>query len=283
MKSKCYVALFTPFNLKNEIDYPALTQMIEKLLNQKCSGFIVSGTTGESCTLTENEKLDLLEFVIQKTNHQAEIYFGIGSNNTCESMRLLKLSENLDFDGYLIVTPYYNKPSQYGLYEHYATLAVETKKHIMLYNVPSRTGVSLTADTVVRLATDFPNIIALKQASSDFEMVRHILAQLPSFIVYSGNDDLLFEGLMIGMQGVVSVLGHLILPEINQLLEGFEQHRDVSEWDELCKRMSSIVFLESNPICLKYVLSKEGACENVLRLPLTGVSEENQKLIDALL
>lgn len=283
MNYKCYVALFTPFTLKNDIDYLALENMIERLIAQKCSGFIVSGTTGESCTLSEQEKLDLLEFVIQKCKHQVEIYFGIGSSNTCESMRLLKLSETMDFDGYLIVTPYYNQPSQLGLYEHYATLAEETKKNIILYNVPTRTGVSLTADTVIRLATDFPNIIALKQASSDFQMVRQILVRIPHFLVYSGNDDLLLEGLNIGMKGIVSVVAHLICPEMIMLLEGYEKHEDISDYDELCKRISSLVFLESNPICLKYLLSKEGSCENVLRLPLTSASEENQMLIDALL
>lgn len=283
MNYKCYVALFTPFTLKNDIDYHALEKMIERLLNQKCSGFIVCGTTGESSTLTENEKIDLLDFVIQKVNHRAEIYFGIGSNNTCVSMRLLKLSEMMDFEGYLIVTPYYNKPSQYGLYEHYATLAGETKKKIMIYNVPSRTGVAISANTVIKLAHNFENIVALKQASSDFEMVRYILNELPDFLIYSGNDDLILEGLNIGMKGVVSVIGHLMLPEMIQLLECYERHEDVSALDELCKRMSSIVFLESNPICLKYLLSKEKSCENVLRLPMSVVSEENRILIDALL
>ena len=186
---KLYVALITPFTIMNDIDYPALDKIILRLLDENVEGFIVCGTTGESPTCSENEKIALLEHVIHLCERRCEIYFGIGSSNTCDSMRLLKLSEDMDFDGYLIVTPYYNQPTQFGLYEHFSTLATETKKKIILYNVPSRCGVSLSAATVIKLANDYKNIVALKQASKDLEMVKEILNTTTDFEVLSGNDE----------------------------------------------------------------------------------------------
>lgn len=233
---KCYVALITPFTMLNEIDYEALDGLIERLINEKVNGFIICGTTGESSTLSESEKISILEHAITIVNKRCEIYFGIGSSSTCDSMRLLKLTEDLEFDGYLIVTPYYNQPTQYGLYEHFSTLATETSKNIILYNVPSRCGVSLSAQTVIKLAIGYPNIIALKQASHDLEMIKEILSVVKDFHVYSGCDDYLLEGLSCGMDGVISVIAHILAPKMIHFLNEYEKGNDVSELDLFFKK-----------------------------------------------
>ena len=277
---KLYVALITPFTIMNDIDYPALDKIILRLLDENVEGFIVCGTTGESPTCSENEKIALLEHVIHLCERRCEIYFGIGSSNTCDSMRLLKLSEDMDFDGYLIVTPYYNQPTQFGLYEHFSTLATETKKKIILYNVPSRCGVSLSSATVIKLANDYKNIVALKQASKDLEMVKEILNATTDFEVLSGNDDYLLEGMMSGMSGVVSVIAHFTATKMMEFFKGIEEGRDVSELDIFFKKLAHLCFLESNPICIKYLLSQQNECENVLRLPMTAISYEAKTKID---
>ena len=277
---KLYVALITPFTIMNDIDYPALDKIILRLLDENVEGFIVCGTTGESPTCSENEKIALLEHVIHLCERRCEIYFGIGSSNTCDSMRLLKLSEDMDFDGYLIVTPYYNQPTQFGLYEHFSTLATETKKKIILYNVPSRCGVSLSAATVIKLANDYKNIVALKQASKDLEMVKEILNATTDFEVLSGNDDYLLEGMMSGMSGVVSVIAHFTATKMMEFFKGIEEGRDISELDIFFKKLAHLCFLESNPICIKYLLSQQNECENVLRLPMTAISYEAKTKID---
>ena len=277
---KLYVALITPFTLLNKIDYVSLDKIIKRLIDEGVEGFVISGTTGESSTMNDNEKIELLKHVIDVVNHRCEIYFGIGSNNTCDSMRLLKMSEDLDFEGYLIVTPYYNQPTQYGLYEHFSTLACETKKNIILYNVPSRTGVALTANTVIKLANGYPNIIALKQASKDLEMVKEILLKTKDFVILSGNDDYLLEGMQAGMDGVISVIGHLVAPKLKAFFENYEKKKDVSQYDIFFKKIAHLCFLESNPICIKYLLEEKKECTNVLRLPLTAISYESKCMID---
>lgn len=277
---KLYVALITPFTLLNEIDYIALDKILNRLICEQVEGFVVMGTTGESCTCSDNEKIEYLKHIIEYVNHRCEIYFGIGSNNTCDSMRLLKMSEDLDFEGYLIVTPYYNQPTQYGLYEHFSTLACETKKNIILYNVPSRTGVSLTANTVIKLAIGYPNIIALKQASKDLEMVKEILLKTKNFTILSGNDDYLLEGMNAGMEGVVSVIGHLVTPKLKEFFDAYDLKKDVTKYDQLFKKIAHLCFLESNPICIKYLLEENKECLNVLRLPLTAISYESKCMID---
>lgn len=277
---KCYVALITPFTIMNEIDFNALDMIIERLITEGADGLIVGGTTGEASTMICDEKIQLLKYVLAFVQKRCEIYFGIGSSSTSESMNLLKLSDELDFDGYLIVTPYYNQPTQYGLYEHFATLASATQKKIMLYNVPSRTSISLTASTVIKLANGYSNITSLKQASHDLEMVKEILNHTTNFQVFSGNDDYLLEGLIVGMSGVVSVIAHFILPQMKQFFIDFEAKKDVSESDAFFKKMAHVCFLESNPICIKYLLSERRECLNVLRLPMTAISYSTKELVD---
>lgn len=282
MPKKLYLALVTPFTQTNDIDVEALKQLTLQAMKEGVEGFVVCGTTAESPTLTENEKLLCLETVLSVVENQA-VYFGIGSNNTCESMRLLKLSEDLNFEGYLIVTPYYNLPTQYGLYEHFATLASETKKKIILYNVPKRCTIALQANTILKLIHDFPNVTALKQASNDFETVKTIHKSYPDFEVFCGDDGLILEGLVAGECGVISVLAHLYAPMIKDLLSSYSAGYDVNCQMSQLKDIASILFMESNPICIKYALSKQGRCLNILRLPMCSVSEQTKEAVDQLI
>lgn len=278
--SKLYVALITPFNENNQIDYGQLRVIIDKLIDENVDGLMICGTTGEASTLSENEKLDLLEFAIDYVAKRCEIWFGCGSNSTCDALRGIKLSEMMDFDGYLIVTPYYNMPSQYGLYEHFALLASNSFKPILLYNVPKRCGVSLKAETIIALAHDYPNIVGLKQADHDLDLVKEVLSKTQNFTVYSGEDGYLLEGLMSGMQGVISVIGHIYAKEIKQFLCDFEQGNDCVNQDLFFKMVSKLLFLESNPTCIKYVYEKMGLCRNQFRLPLTPIQEESERQLD---
>lgn len=279
MHYKSYIALITPFTHHNEVDYEALHKLVIRLLDENVDGLIVNGTTAESPTLTENEKLEILERVLEWSENRCEIYFGVGSNNTCESMKYVKKTEEMDFTGYLIVTPYYNLPSQYGMYEHYATLAAETKKQIMLYNVPKRCGVSLEAKTIIKLAKEFPNITSLKQASHDMECVREVLSQTENFDIYCGEDNYILESLNSHMSGVVSVLGHLYQKQLRELLDGYEKGIDVSSIDLQFKRLSEFIFLESSPAGIKEALSYYQQCLSLVRLPLTDMTDEHIEMI----
>lgn len=279
MKLKSYIALITPFTAHNEVDYEALRLIVEKLILEGVDGFIVNGTTAESPTLTENEKLTILEKVIEWNQNRVEIYFGIGSNNTCECMNYIKKTENMDFKGYLVVTPYYNLPSQYGMYEHYATLASETKKEIMLYNVPKRCGVSLEAETIIKLAHDYKNITGLKQASKDMQCVDEVLANTSDFEIYCGDDNYLLESLTHRMNGIISVIGHVYLKQINECLRKYEKGEDITLLDSLLKRLSSFIFLETSPIGIKALLSLQDQCKPLVRLPLSGISDENYEIL----
>ena len=278
--NKLYVAMITPFNEDNNVDYKSCKVIVDKLISDGIDGIIVCGTTGESSTLVESEKIELLKFVIKEVNHRCEIYFGCGSNSTAKTLHTMKLSDRYNFDGYLIVTPYYNLPTQYGLYEHFALLASYTDKPIILYNVPKRCGVSLKADTVIELAHNFRNIIALKQADHDLDMVKMILEHTENFSVYSGEDGYLLEGLNSGMKGIISVIAHIYTKELKKFLDDYEKGRDVSQQDAFFKMVSRLLFLETNPSCIKYVYAKMGLCLNQLRLPMTSLRLESEKQLD---
>lgn len=278
--SKLYVAMITPFNELNEIDYEKLPIIIDKLIDEGVDGLMICGTTGESCTLLANEKLELLTFTISYVDSRCEIWYGCGSNATSEVLNAIQSSKELNFDGYLIVTPYYNLPSQYGLYEHFALLASHSTKPILLYNVPKRCGTSLKSETIHALARDYPNIVGLKQADHDLQLVKDILAKNENFVIYSGEDAYLLEGMQSGMSGVISVIGHLYAKEMKQFLLDFDSGKDCQNQDLFFKMVSKLLFLESNPTCVKYVYEKLGLCRNQFRLPLTPIQKESERQLD---
>lgn len=272
------VALITPFTKTGDVDYIALKKIIGRLMYEGVDGFIVCGTTAETPTLSIEERFSILSFVEQQTKHQVTIWFGCGSNDTQTTIQLCKEAQKHDIDGVLLVTPYYNRPSQEGIYQHFYTIAHSIQTNIMLYNIPSRCCVELQPSTIHRLIDSCENIKALKQASRDMECVRIVKEQHPEFLIYSGEDGFLDEGLDAGMNGMISVMGHCNLPLIKTFLLGDRINNRIRK--QLNKE-ATLVFMEPSPSCIKYLLSKKGDCLNYLRLPMTCISERTKEILDA--
>lgn len=273
---KVYVALITPFLDDGFIDYTGLDLIMNDLINGGVHGFIVNGTTAESPTLSEDEKFSLLQHVITFARGRVEIYFGCGTNNTIETLRMCKKACNYAIDGLLLVTPYYNKPSQMGLYQHYKTIASNVSLPIMLYQVESRTNCVFSVATLQRLVYECPNIFALKYASKDMKMAKQIRKQLPLLKLFCGDDMMLDECEKIGMDGVVSVIAHIALKEVLAYYQ--KQDHQLSFY---FKRLSYLLFLESSPAGIKYVLAKRYPISEKLRLPLVSYDDTHKKLVDA--
>lgn len=271
-------ALITPFKTNGKIDYSALGNLIREQLEEGIQGFIVCGTTAETPTLKEHEKFDILSYVIEQVNDRVPIWFGCGTNNTKETLRLVKKASYYDISGLLLVTPYYNKPSQNGLYMHFQTIAHSTDMNIMLYQVPGRCGVHFEERTLVRLFKECPNITALKHASDDYELIAHLHQQFPHIQLYSGEDKTFMKGIDQGLSGLVSVMSNFRLSAIRAYLcQPDAAHAAYLE------QLSALTFLESSPAAIKYMLAKEGKCQNILRLPLVPLSHGAAKQIDAFL
>lgn len=273
---KVYVALITPFTANNEIDYAGLDLIMKDLLDGGVHGFIVNGTTGESPTLSEEEKFALLEHIIHFCKGRVELYFGCGNNNTLDTLRICKKASNYAIDGLLLVTPYYNRPSQEGLYQHFAVIANNVTLPIMLYQVESRCNCIFSVETLQRLTHDCPNIAALKYASKNMQIAKQIRKEIPLLRLYCGDDAMLNECDMLGMDGIVSVIAHIALKDMLT----FYQKQD-HQLDFYFKRLAYLLFLESNPAGIKYVLSKRYPISDRLRLPLVPYTSQNKKMVDA--
>lgn len=276
--AKVMVALITPFTKENEIDYDALTKIVKRLMKEGCDGFIVCGTTAETPTLKEGERYAVLQHVISVVQGDCEVWFGCGRNCTRDTIRLIRKAQKYDIDGVLVVTPYYNKPSQRGLYEHYHAIAKSIPQPIMLYNVPSRCGVELEYETIRRLVHEHKNIIGLKQASKDLETVRRLKKEFPQFQIYSGEDGYFDEGIDAGMDGLISVMGHFNLEKIKTFLE---EGRVNNVLKKTLVQEAALSFCDASPAPIKYILSRNQECENILRLPLCPISREKEMLISA--
>ncbi len=278
-----YTALITPFDQYQNIDYPATEKLITQLENEGQDGLVVLGTTGESSCLTLSEKLHFIHFVLSKVQSM-KVIVGVGSNCTQQVIdMILQLNDDERIDGYLVVAPYYNKPTQEGLYQHFMAIDRVSQKAIYLYNVPKRCGVSIQYETILRLIQDSQHIIGLKQASDDLEMIRKLKKQAPTFKIYSGEDGLLLEGLEAGIDGIISVLSHLYGPLIKSVCLKYEQGQMVVQEDQDLKRFQKLFFKEASPAPMKYALSKRSLCQNVLRLPLVSISHDLEKEIDEII
>lgn len=276
--AKVMVALITPFTNDDNIDYAALKTIIGRLMGEGVDGFIICGTTAETPTLTEEERFALLAFVVQETRHQVELWFGCGRNCTKDTIALCKKAQEYDIDGVLLAAPYYNRPSQAGIYQHFLTISRAVKINIMLYNIPSRCAVEIQTDTILHLLEDTSNIVALKQASRDTDCVQRIKAQYPDFLIYSGEDGFLDESLDAGMDGLISVMGHYNLVCIKAFLAG---NRMDNALRKRLNKEASLMFIEPSPSCIKYMLYRKGECENLLRLPMCPISKETESDLDA--
>lgn len=265
------VALVTPFNEDESVNYDALTGLIEYQIKNGTDYLVVCGTTAETPTLTDQEKEAIRKFVIQINQQRLPIVYGIGGNNTKQVVDTIQQTDLQGVDAILSVTPYYNKPSQEGLYRHYAAIAEASPLPIILYNVPGRTGVNMTAETTLRLANDFPNIMATKEASGNFSQIDDIIKNKPAdFMVISGDDGITFPLITLGAVGVISVIGNAFPKEFSRMvrlaLQGdYEKARIIHHrFTELIE----LLFVEGNPAGVKSMLAVMGMIENVLRLPL---------------
>ncbi|MBI4289108.1 MAG: 4-hydroxy-tetrahydrodipicolinate synthase [Chloroflexi bacterium] len=278
-------AMVTPFDAGGKVDYTQAKKLALALIHSGSHGLVVSGTTGESPTLTLQEKVRLWAEVKDAVGNQGTVIAGTGNYSTAESLELTQEAERVGVDACLLVVPYYNKPTQEGLYQHFKAIASGTHLPCILYNVPTRTVTELSADTVVRLS-QIDNIIAVKEASGKLEpIVRVIDGARNGFLVYSGNDSDTLPILSIGGYGVISVASHLVGVQIREMIETYLRGR-VQEAAAIHRRLLPLVnalFVEANPIPLKYALNRVGFAVGKPRLPLTELSDRCAAVMDAVL
>lgn len=279
-------AMVTPFNKNHQVDHKRAAELAARLVERGSDGLVVAGTTGESATLTTEEKLKLFETVVDAVGDRATVIAGCGSNATEASIALTRQAVSTGVHGILLVVPYYNKPPQEGLYQHFAAVAGATKLPVVLYNVPSRTGANLLPATVLRLAREVPNIVAVKEASGSLDQAAQILAGKPKeFHLYSGDDDLTLPLLALGASGVVSVAAHLVGPDMQRMIEAYLAG-NVKLAAEIHLRLHPLfkgLFITTNPIPVKWALRYVGFDVGGVRLPLCEPSPEEQKAIKDLL
>ncbi|WP_448910815.1 4-hydroxy-tetrahydrodipicolinate synthase [Holdemania massiliensis] len=275
----CMTALITPMKETGQIDKLALRNLVEKLIAEGCDGFVVCGTTAEASALSLEEKKQVLHCVIEQSDQRVCVWMGCGSNNTAETLNMIRWANTEPIDGIMLVCPYYVRPSQQGLYAHFAACARISEKPVMLYNVPKRTGVALSAQTVLQLAQDFPNIRALKQACHDMEMVRAILTGNDQVQILSGEDGYFLEGLREGISGIVSVAGHCVMPMIVKIWEDYQYGVENTELDQFLKQVSNQIFQVSSPSDIKAMLALQGWCEDTVRLPLVPLSPQEKQAL----
>lgn len=265
------VALITPFKEDDSIDFDALARLLEYQIQNGTDYLVVLGTTGETPSLTEEEKRLIQRFVVERTRGRIPLVLGIGSNNTRNVIEHLYSDDLSGYDAILSVVPYYNKPSQEGIYQHYAAIAQASPLPIILYNVPGRTGVNMTAETTLRLARDFNNIIAIKEASGNISQMDDIIKNKPhDFMVISGDDGVTFPLITLGAVGVISVIGNAFPKEFSRMVrlalngnynQALTIHHRFTE-------LFSLLFVDGNPAGVKCLLNLMGMIENKLRLPL---------------
>ncbi|MBK6752266.1 MAG: 4-hydroxy-tetrahydrodipicolinate synthase [Flavobacteriales bacterium] len=276
------VALVTPFLEKGNIDYAGLERLLEHQIAGEVDYVVLMGTTGESVTLSAEEKKQLLAAVIELLRHRLPLVLGVGGNHTAEVVRQLEEYDLSDVDGILSVSPYYNKPTQEGIYQHYKALAQASLRPIILYNVPGRTSSNMLAETTLRLARDFKNIVGVKEASGNLDQIATILKHRPKdFLVISGDDALTLPILALGGDGVISVVGNALPQEFSTLVHAAMTGDLVAARAEHFKLLEfmSYIFTEGNPAGIKEALKTLGICGSTLRLPLVNVSEATAKKI----
>ena len=278
-------AMVTPFNEEGEVDYEQAKRLALALINSGSEGLVVAGTTGESPTLVRAEKLRLFSEAKSAVGERGTIIAGTGSNSTAEALEITKEAERVGVDACLLVVPYYNKPTQEGLYQHFKTIAQGTSLPCILYNVPSRTVVSLSADTTIKLS-QIDNIIGVKEASGNLDQIAKIISNTrDDFRVYSGNDGDTFPIMVLGGYGVISVASHLVGNQLKEMIDSIT-NGEIDKASSIHHRLLPLInalFILSNPIPLKYALNYIGFNVGKPRLPLTEPDEKSATLIkDAL-
>ena len=277
-------ALVTPMDENRNIDYEALEKLAAHLADNGSDSILVCGTTGESPTLSFSEELEILSSVKRAVNGKAKVIFGAGSNCTETAIRSTKNACKEGVDGILSVVPYYNKPSQAGMYEHFSAIAKASDAPIILYNIPSRTGVNMLPETVAKLANDFSNIVALKQSSPDMDAISELKLLCPKdFVIYSGDDSLTLPMVSIGVDGVISVASHLFGKEIKSMIRNFKT-ADIVAAKNMHMALFPIfkkLFFAPNPVPVKALLANNGLIKEYVRRPLVELTtEQKQELIN---
>ena len=283
------VALITPFKEDESVDYEALARLVDYQLQNGTDYLVVLGTTAETPTLTEEEKKDIINLVVTKVNGRIPIVLGVGGNCTRSVVEKLK-NDNFDgIDAILSVVPYYNKPSQEGIYQHYKAIAEATTLPIVLYNVPGRTGVNMTAETTLRIAREFKNVIAVKEASGNITQMDDIIKNKPAnFDVISGDDGITFPLITLGAVGIISVIGNAFPREFSRMvrlaLRG--DYANALTIHHKFAELFKLLFVDGNPAGVKAMLNVMGMIENKLRLPLVPTRittfEAMRKILDEL-
>jgi len=278
------VAIVTPFVKEGNVDYSSLEKIIRHIIDGGCDYIVSLGTTGESVTLSKEEKKEVLSFTRKTVAGKCGLVAGIGGNNTAELLKQLVEFDADGFDAILSVSPYYNKPSQEGIYKHYMQLAEVSPLPVIIYNVPGRTSSNITAETTLRLAKANEKFAGVKEASGNLQQMMHIVRDKPKdFLVISGDDPLTLPGISFGMQGVISVVANAYPAEVsamvNAALKGnFDKAGDLHL---RLLEITELMFAEGNPAGVKSVLHQFGFCENVVRLPLTEASHALSEKIKA--
>jgi len=278
----CGTALVTPFSKNSEVDYVAFRKLVRRQIADGIHFLVPLGTTGETPCLEDKEKLQLVEITVEESGGRIPVVVGVGSNNTKHVMHNIHFFSKMNVDGFLVVTPYYNKPTQQGMVNHFTTVAGSTDKPIIMYNVPARTSVNMTAETALKLA-EVKNIIATKEASSNYAQISEIIRNAPKgFSVLSGNDDETLSLVSTGAKGLISVASNIapkLMSEfLNKLLNG-----EMDEAKELHHKLTPLFkscFVESNPIPVKAGMHKMGLLENVLRAPLYASTDATLKTME---
>jgi 4-hydroxy-tetrahydrodipicolinate synthase len=273
------VALVTPFKNDFTVDVDALTKLVNFNIENGTNYLVINGTTGESATITKEEKELIIDVIVKANNKKLPLVLGIGGNNTLEVVKELKTRDLSQFDGILSVAPYYSKPTQEGFYQHYKAIAEATEKPIILYNVPGRTARNMEPSTTLRLAKDFKNIVAVKEAGNNQQQYYLLLKDKPAdFLIISGDDDLALGVTLAGGSGVISVIGQAFPKEFSDMIQLGLQGKNKQAYEIHYKLMDiiNLIFEENNPAGIKEVLSQLGICSNTVRLPLVSATENLQ-------
>ena len=280
-------AMVTPFNADGSINYEAGADFADWLLANGSDGLVVEGSTGEAATMDMDEKIKFMQTIVARVNGRAKIVAGAGTNCTASTIDLVKKMEACGVDGVLVVGPYYNNPTQEGYYQHFAAVAKATKLPIIVYNVPGRTGGNIAPETVARLAADFSNIVAIKEAAGNVAQTAELYRVLPEdFSIYSGDDGLILPFLSVGACGLISVLANVNGNILQQLMQAYSEGRvkDAADLNKVMVPLAKAMFIESNPIPIKAAVTKvTGINAGAPRLPLTPISAAAEAKLDAAL
>ncbi|MBI4057447.1 MAG: 4-hydroxy-tetrahydrodipicolinate synthase [Elusimicrobia bacterium] len=277
-----FVALVTPFK-KGKLDEPALRRLVSLHLKSGTHGLVPCGSTGEGATLTPEEFLQVIRIVVEEATGKIPVVAGIGTNATWKSIEMAEKVAALKVDGLLSIVPYYNKPTQEGIFQHFKALAGSTKLPIIIYNIPGRTGVNMLPPTLARLAKECKNIVGVKEASGNLDQVSEILGLVSEdFSLLSGDDSLTLPMLSVGARGVISVVANICPKEVAEMVTSFLQgdKNHALQIHQKLFGLTKTLFVETNPIPLKTAMGMLNHCSSELRLPLTPLSDNNRKVLE---